>query len=197
MKDNETAVLRKLTEDSAMQLLEGVTLPPQPGTLLDINRERAKAEPDVAAVARIIERCQLTADDVIFMGSPLAHLTGFLYGMWMPLMLHATMVLQDVWQPETAWRLIGDERVSFAMGATPFLADLTHAEARKAHNSDRFRLFVCGGAPIPRVLAEHAAQELDIDLMAVWGMTENGAVTGEFTSQTMALDKAFELCPEG
>lgn len=56
MKDNETAVLRKLTEDSAMQLLEGVTLPPQPGTLLDINRERAKAEPDVAAVARIIER---------------------------------------------------------------------------------------------------------------------------------------------
>ena len=28
MKDNETAVLRKLTEDSAMQLLEGVTLPP-------------------------------------------------------------------------------------------------------------------------------------------------------------------------
>ena len=56
MKDNETAVLRKLTEDSAMQLLEGVTLPPQPGTLLDINRERAKAEPDVAAVAGIIER---------------------------------------------------------------------------------------------------------------------------------------------
>ena len=56
MEDNKTAVLRKLTEDSAMQLLEGVTLPPQPGTLLDINRERAKAEPDVAAVAGIIER---------------------------------------------------------------------------------------------------------------------------------------------
>lgn len=56
MEDNKTAVLRKLTEDSAMQLLEGVTLPPQPGTLLDINRERAKAEPDVEAVARIIER---------------------------------------------------------------------------------------------------------------------------------------------
>lgn len=56
MEQNKTAVLRKLTEDSAMQLLEGVTLPPQPGTVLDINRERAKAEPDVEAVARIIER---------------------------------------------------------------------------------------------------------------------------------------------
>lgn len=56
MEDNKTAVLRKLTEDSAMQLLEGLTLPPQPGTLLEINRERAKAEPDVEAVARIIER---------------------------------------------------------------------------------------------------------------------------------------------
>ena len=26
---------------------------------------------------------------------------------------------------------------------------------------------------------------------------KNGAVSGEFTSQTIALDKAFELCPEG
>ena len=56
MKQNETAALRKLTEDSAMELLEGLTLPPQPGTLLDINRERAMAEPDVEAVARIIKR---------------------------------------------------------------------------------------------------------------------------------------------
>jgi len=65
MKDNETAVLRKLTEDSAMQLLEGLTLPPQPGTLLDINRERAKAEPDVEAVARIIERDMSVAAAVL------------------------------------------------------------------------------------------------------------------------------------
>jgi HD-like signal output (HDOD) protein len=56
MEHNKTAVLRKLTEDSAMEILAGVTLPPQPGTLLDINRERAKVEPDVEAVARIIER---------------------------------------------------------------------------------------------------------------------------------------------
>lgn len=128
-------------------------------------------------VARVIERCELTAEDVIFMGSPLAHLTGFLYGMWMPLVLQTTMVLQDVWQPETAWRLIGEERASFAMGATPFLADLTHSQAATEYNSDRFRLFVCGGAPIPRVLAENAARQLDIALMAVWGMTECGAIT--------------------
>lgn len=128
-------------------------------------------------IARVIERCELTAEDVIFMGSPLAHLTGFLYGMWMPLVLQTTMVLQDVWQPETAWRLIGEERASFAMGATPFLADLTHSEAAPRYNSDRFRLFVCGGAPIPRVLAENAARQLEISLMAVWGMTECGAIT--------------------
>jgi cyclohexanecarboxylate-CoA ligase len=128
-------------------------------------------------VARVIERCELTAGDIIFMGSPLAHLTGFLYGMWMPLVLRTTMVLQDVWQPETAWRLIGEERASFAMGATPFLADLTHSEAAAQYNSDRFRLFVCGGAPIPRALAETAARQLDIALMAVWGMTECGAIT--------------------
>ena len=128
-------------------------------------------------VAQVIERCELTADDVIFMGSPLAHLTGFLYGMWMPMILQTTMVLQDVWQPETAWRLMAEERASFAMGATPFLADLTQSKAATAYNSDRFRLFVCGGAPIPRVLAENAARQLEISLMAVWGMTECGAIT--------------------
>ncbi len=26
---------------------------------------------------------------------------------------------------------------------------------------------------------------------------KNGAITGEYTNQNAALDKAFELCPEG
>ena len=56
MKQDKTVVLRKLTEDSAMEILEGVTLPPQPATLLAINRERAKPDPNVEGVARIIER---------------------------------------------------------------------------------------------------------------------------------------------
>lgn len=128
-------------------------------------------------VHEMVGRCQLTRDDSILMGSPLAHLTGFMYGMWMPMMLKTKMVLLDVWNVNTGWQLIADEQASFAMGATPFLADLTNSDRVEDCNSSRFRLFVCGGAPIPRVLAETAAEKLDINLMAVWGMSECGVVT--------------------
>jgi len=128
-------------------------------------------------ILSFIERTRLTGDDVIFMGSPLAHQTGFTYGMWLPIVLQARMVLLDQWQGEIAWKLIAEENVTFAMGATPFLADLTNSEAADQHNSECFRMFVCGGAPVPRVLAERAAKKLQIDLMTVWGMSECGAIT--------------------
>ncbi len=128
-------------------------------------------------VRGMIERGAITEKDSIFMGSPLAHLTGFAFGMWMPMMLKTRTILLDVWNVNTGWQLIHDEDASFAMGATPFLADLTQSDRVEACNSPRFRLFVCGGAPIPRVLAETAAEKLDINLMAVWGMSECGVVT--------------------
>lgn len=137
-------------------------------------------------VHQMVARCQLSKDDDVFMGSPLAHLTGFMYGMWMPMMLKTKMILLDVWNVNLGWQLIAEEKASFAMGATPFLADLTHSDRVDACNSSRFRLFVCGGAPIPRVLAETAAEKLEIHLMAVWGMSECGVVT------TTKLDDAKE-----
>ncbi len=129
------------------------------------------------SVHGMIDNCALTQDDDIFMGSPLAHLTGFMYGMWVPLALKTKMILLDVWNVNTAWKLIAEERASFAMGATPFLADLSNSEQMEHCNSDRFRLFVCGGAPIPSALAEKATKALSIKLMAIWGMSECGVVT--------------------
>ena len=128
-------------------------------------------------IREMIDRCQLSQDDNILMGSPLAHLTGFMYGMWMPMMLKTRMILLDVWNVNTGWQLIAEEEASFAMGATPFLADLNNSDRIEECNSSRFRLFVCGGAPIPRALAETAAEKLDIHLMAVWGMSECGVAT--------------------
>ena len=44
--------------------------------------------------------------------------------MLMPIYLKGKSVLQDVWNPELAARLIEEEGVNFTMGATPFVADL-------------------------------------------------------------------------
>lgn len=45
-----------LTAEKAQELLRGITLPPQPATLLEIKKEQAKAEPDLAAVADAIAK---------------------------------------------------------------------------------------------------------------------------------------------
>jgi len=129
------------------------------------------------SIRTFIERIHMTDDDVMYMGSPLAHQTGFLYGLWISIAAKTKLVLQDQWQADTAWRLIDEEQATCTMGATPFLADLTHSPVAARHNSKRFRLFICGGAPVPRNLAQEAAERLQIDLMTVWGMTECGVIT--------------------
>lgn len=129
------------------------------------------------SVHRMVERCALSQNDDVFMGSPLAHLTGFMYGMWMPIVLKTKAVFLDVWNVNMGWQLIADENVSFSMGATPFLADLTNSERSAECNSDRFRVFVCGGAPIPSVLAQEAVEKLSLCVSAIWGMSECGVVT--------------------
>src|SRR5205085_672175 len=43
---------------------------------------------------------RLTRDDVIHIASTIAHQTGFLNGVRLPVQLGATVVLQDVWNPE-------------------------------------------------------------------------------------------------
>ena len=114
---------------------------------------------------------------VILMASPLAHQTGFLYGLILPMLYGARTVFQDVWEPTTAARIINDEQVTFTMGATPFLADLSSTEALERHPTNSLELFICAGAPIPRVLAQTAAQRLGARICSGWGMSENGLVT--------------------
>ena len=130
-----------------------------------------------------------SADDVGFMASPLAHLTGFLYGLMHPIVLGGRVVLLDVWEPEVAARLIHDEGISFTMGATPFLADLTHTDAWQRYDVSTLARFVSAGAPIPRVLVETANQRLGAHIISGWGMTENGFVTG--TRPGDAPEKVF------
>lgn len=123
------------------------------------------------------ERLRLGAGDVVLMASPMAHQTGFMYGLMMPAMLKATAVLQDVWEPQRAAAIIAQERVTFTMASTPFLSDLTEAVATGNADVPSLRIFLAAGAPIPRVLVERATRTLGANIVSAWGMTENGAVT--------------------
>jgi cyclohexanecarboxylate-CoA ligase len=122
-----------------------------------------------------IERLDLTERDVLLMASTVGHQTGFLFGHCLNLLLGATTVWMDVWNVEEAARLIEGQGVTFSMGATPFLRDLTYLETGRDRSS--LRLFISAGAPIPRALVRHARERLGCVISAGWGMTENGMVT--------------------
>ncbi|HJM50442.1 MAG TPA: AMP-binding protein [Alphaproteobacteria bacterium] len=124
-----------------------------------------------------VKRLGLGSDDVVLMASPVAHQTGFLYGLVMPIMMQATGVLQDVWDPHRAARLIAAEGVTFTMASTPFLADLTEVAAAGDHELESLHTFLCAGAPIPPALVQRAREKLGVTIVSCWGMSENGAFT--------------------
>ncbi len=123
------------------------------------------------------ERLGLGRDDVMFMASPMAHQTGFMYGLVMPVLVGATAILQDVWEPKRASASITREGITFTMASTPFLSDLTETVAADESDVSRLRIFLVAGAPIPRALVERARQILGTNIVSAWGMTENGLVT--------------------
>jgi cyclohexanecarboxylate-CoA ligase len=131
----------------------------------------------IGNIVKFAERVELNADDVFLMASPLAHLTGFLYGLMMPVILGSPSVLMDIWDPAEATRIVDAEQVTFTMASTPFLSDLANTPAVDNHDLGSLHTFLTAGAPIPRVLARHAAERLGVMVIAAWGMTENGGVT--------------------
>lgn len=123
------------------------------------------------------DRLGLNAEDRVMMASPLAHQTGFLYGVLMPVYLRATAVLQDLWDPTYAMKVARIEQPTFTMASTPFLADLIDIAPKYPGQLDSLKVFVSAGAPIPGALVEKAAEVVNARIVSAWGMTENGAVT--------------------
>lgn len=131
----------------------------------------------MANIIPYAQRLHLGSEDVVLMASPMAHQTGFMYGLLMPIMLKASAVLQDVWEPKRAIELIRTERATFTMASTPFLTDLAKNVSESGQGVPTLRTFLCAGAPIPGPLVEQARTALGAKIISAWGMSENGAVT--------------------
>jgi cyclohexanecarboxylate-CoA ligase len=125
----------------------------------------------------IIELCHLTADDRVFMPSPVTHITGLLFGLQLPAMLRTTVVFQDVWEPGRALDLIEAERCRFVIGATPFLHGLVHHPEVPRHDVSSLRTFLCGGADVAPELIRGATERLGCCAARVYGLTECPAIT--------------------
>jgi cyclohexanecarboxylate-CoA ligase len=127
----------------------------------------------IACLNALSGRFGLDTDDVMHVASPMGHMTGYAAVMLLGIRLAATIVLQDVWEAKQGVTIMLKEGVSYTAASTPFLTDICDTVAGGLPRPTRLRSFLCGGAPIPPVLIERAARELDLKVCSLWGMTES------------------------
>ncbi len=125
------------------------------------------------AAAMHIRHLGLGADERVYIPSPLAHQTGFLYGMWVAFVLGVPQIVQPVWEPHQALRALNAHGGTFVQAATPFLMDLVKAVGEGAKPPETLRVFVATGAAVPRALAERATRVLSTAVCGAWGSTES------------------------
>src|SRR5262249_22603546 len=116
-------------------------------------------------------------DDVTAMGSPTTHQAGYTWNFIMPLLMGATSVHVDAWDPNLMLDILAEQQVTFFMGAPTFLSDLIQAQREAPRDLSALHTFATGSAPIAPTLVEQSWEVLGCRLYALWGMTENGCVT--------------------
>jgi acyl-CoA synthetase len=129
----------------------------------------------LAETRQLADAWGLSWEDVAYMAAPLQHITGVLNAMTIPLLVGASAVLAERWDPDAAVADIMRHRVTYTAGATLFLQELTEA-ARAAGVHLPLRNFACGGAAVSRAVMERS-EEQGIPASRVYGMTELPTVT--------------------
>ncbi len=149
-----------------------------------------------AAIDDFVQHAGFGAGLTSLVMSPFGHLTGFTWGILMPLRHSGEVVLLETWDPDRALDLFGEYNVTFTMGATPFLRDLLDAAERRGEAVFP-DVFVCGGAPIPPSLVERAIQKHDCRVVAVWGMSEYPVGTATSVTDDPELASSSDGRPAG
>jgi cyclohexanecarboxylate-CoA ligase len=133
-------------------------------------------------------RFDLGASDTMLVCSPLGHMTGFAAGMLLGLKIGASVIFQDIWDPNRGVAIMSETGVTYSAGAATFLADMCEAVAAGVPKPDRLRKFLCAGAPIPPALIDRVYRELDLKVCSLWGMTES--LSSTLTEPERALEKS-------
>jgi acyl-CoA synthetase (AMP-forming)/AMP-acid ligase II len=127
-------------------------------------------------VLATVEAMDLTAQDVVWMPSPIGHSTGLNCGLRVALYAGLPIVLQDRWDPDRAAELIERERCTYTLAATTFLTDLVRTLQSTRRDVSSMRAFGCGGAPVPPDLVV-AAAAVGVTVLRIYGSTEGLIIT--------------------
>lgn len=117
-------------------------------------------------------------DDTITFGCAAAtHYSGFVTGVLTALMVGGTSVLIEAWDVDAFLEIAPKSGITVLYGAPNFLLQLLAAHQASPVDLSSIRYLVSGSAPIPPSVVQRVRAGLGIPVVALWGMTENGAVT--------------------
>lgn len=124
-------------------------------------------------VRAMAEAWKIGPDDMVFMPSPVTHITGSIWAFDMPWIAGNTSLLMDVWSPAEGIAAIERHRCTITGGATPFLQQMLDTVGDNRDALASLRLFFCGGTTVsPDLIRRASAAYPDTMFFRCYGSTE-------------------------
>ena len=117
------------------------------------------------------------AGTVTFISHTATHYSGFVTGMLTSLLRGGATLLTEAWDPAAFVAIAPKYQVNVFYGAPNFLVDLLAACQASPADLASLRFVISGSAPIPPPVLARIRAAFDVRVLALWGMTENGATT--------------------
>ncbi len=131
-----------------------------------------------AGATSVIRKLGIISDDVVFNPSPVAHSTGLVVGLILPLLVGGGSHFQPAWDPEEGLRRIETYGCTISVTAATFLSTAIQAYDPARHDISGMRFWGCAGAPIPGPLVQQARAVFPhMNIIAIYGRSENFATT--------------------
>ena len=119
-----------------------------------------------------------TETDVQFGPSPIAHTTGLVTSVLVPMLAGASTHVMAKWDPARGVDEIQRFGCTAAVTAPTFLQTLLSEYDAERHDLSTLRLWTCAGAPIPAAVVKQANATLpDLRVLSLYGRSENLVTT--------------------
>jgi acyl-CoA synthetase (AMP-forming)/AMP-acid ligase II len=129
-------------------------------------------------VRAMADAWRIGPEDVVFMPSPVTHITGAFWAFDMPWVAGNTSVLMDVWDADGGIACIQRNGCTVTGGATPFLQQLLDISRERPEALATLRLFFCGGTTVsPNLIRKAGATFPDCLFFRCYGSTEMTTAT--------------------
>ena len=119
----------------------------------------------------------LTTDDAVLMPAPLAHISGLLSGVLLPMAVGMRTVLMERWDAEQANRLVPDEQISFMIGPPTYFDAMMSATGQSTAAMASLRIVSCGSMSVAPTFVQSVSEAFGATVKRTYGSTEAPTIT--------------------